>query len=175
MLRELNDADAPAVHAWTGDAEVIAHVPLGPLDRPGTVNYVAQLVTQAQRVPRFVYTFVIERRDDRLAVGTVSVEIDSFEHKRAELGYILRRDAWGQSIATEAAQLARDFAFDQLGVYRLWAVCDPDNEASSAVLHKLAFRIEGTMRGDLLVRGVRRDSVLHAMVVTDRQFNDVYL
>lgn len=175
VLRELNDADAPAVHAWTGDVEVITHVPLGPLDRPGTVNYVAQLVTQAQRVPRLGYTFVIERRDDRLAVGTISVEIDSFEHKRAELGYILRRDAWGRSIATEAARLARDFAFDQLGVYRLWAVCDPENEASSAVLHKLGFRIEGTMRGDLLVRGVRRDSVLHAMVVTDRQVNDVYL
>ncbi len=70
-------------------------------------------------------------------------------------------------MATDAALLARDFAFDRLGVYRLWAVCDPDNLASRQVLRKIGMRVEGVMRGDLLVRDERRDSLLHAMVVTD--------
>jgi [ribosomal protein S5]-alanine N-acetyltransferase len=175
IVRELVDADAPAVHAWTGDREAVRWVPLGPLDRTGTVQYVAQLITQARRVPRMGYTLAIERRSDHALLGTVSVEIDSFEHKRAEVGYILRRDAWGQGYATEAAGLARDFAFSQLGVYRLWAVCDPDNPASSGVLRKIGMRLEGVMRGDLLVRGERRDSLLHAMVVTDAGSAGTYL
>ena len=166
-LRELHDADAPAVHRGVGDGAVVRYVPLGPLDRAGTVQYVAQLVTQARRVPRLGYTLAVVRRADDEVLGTVSVEIDSFEHKRAELGYILRRDAWGAGVATEAASMARDFAFDRLGVYRLWAVCDPENIASRHVLHKVGMRVEGVMRGDLLVRGERRDSLLHAMVVTD--------
>jgi RimJ/RimL family protein N-acetyltransferase len=175
VLRELADADAPAVHKWTRDRETVRWVPLGPLDRSGTVQYVAQLITQAQRVPRLGYTLAIERRADEALLGTVSIEIDSFEHKRAELGYILRRDAWGQGYATEAATAARDFAFSQLGVYRLWAVCDPDNPASAAVLRKIGMRLEGVMRGDLLVRGERRDSLLHAMVVTDLEPRGTYL
>lgn len=166
-LRELVDADAPAVHRWTRDADVVRYVPLGPLDRAGTVHYVSQLVTQAQRVPRLGYTLGIERRTDRELLGTVSIEIDSFEHKRAELGYILRRDAWGDGVATEAAAAARDFAFSELGVVRLWAVCDPENLASDHVLRKIGMRVEGVMRGDLVVRHRRRDSVLHAMLVTD--------
>lgn len=166
-LRELDDADAPAVHRWVGDSAVVRYVPLGPLDRGGTVQYVAQLVTQARRVPRLGYTLAVVRRRDDEVLGTVSIEIDSVEHKRAELGYILRRDAWGAGVATAVAAMARDFAFDRLGVYRLWAVCDPDNVASRHVLHKVGMRVEGLMRGDLLVRGERRDSLLHAMVVTD--------
>ncbi len=167
-LRELTDADARAVHAWTGDPLVVAHVPLGPLDEAATVAYVAQLVTEAQRVPRLGYTFVIERRADGMALGTVSIGIDSFEHRRAELGYILRRDAWGVGHATEAAALARDFAFDHLGVHRLWAVCDPANPASARVLEKIGMQREGVLRSDLVVHGARRDSVLYAMLDTDR-------
>jgi [ribosomal protein S5]-alanine N-acetyltransferase len=168
LLRDLTDADAPAVHRWAGDPRTVEFVPLGPLDGPSTVNYVAQLVTQARRRPRLGYTFAIERRVDSEVVGSVSLEVDSFEHRRAEIGYILRRDAWGQGFATEATALVRDFAFDHLHVHRLWAVCDPDNPASAAVLRKVGMRLEGTMRGDLLVRGRWRDSLLHAMLVEDR-------
>ena len=175
VLRELADADAGAVHRWVGDPEAVAFVPLGPLDRPATVTYVAQLVTEARRVPRLGYTLAIERRSDQQVLGTVSIEIDSCAHQRAEIGYILRRDAWGQGYASEAAALARDFAFDHLGVHRLWAVCDPDNPASAAVLRTIGMRHEGRMRGDLLVRGVRRDSVLYAMVATDRVSDTGYL
>jgi ribosomal-protein-alanine N-acetyltransferase len=57
----------------------------------------------------------------------------------------------------------------------LWAVCDPDNPASSAVLRKIGMQLEGVMRGDLLVRGTRRDSLLHAMVVTDATVPGTYL
>ncbi len=167
VLRELAEADAPAVHRWVGDADAVRWVPLGPLDRTATVRYVAQLVTQARRVPRSGYTLAVQRRRDREVLGTVSIEIDSMEHRRAELGYIFRREAWGRGVATEAATLARDFAFDRLGVHRLWAVCDPENHASHRVLEKLGMRVEGVMRGDLLVHGERRDSVLHAMIVTD--------
>lgn len=176
MLRELVDADAPAVHAWVGDPVVVAHVPLGPLDRAATVAYVAQLVTEAGRTPRLTYPLVIERRRDGAAIGAVTIGIDSFEHRRAELGYILRRDAWGHGYGTEAARLARDFAFDHLGAVRLWAVSDPDNPASSRVLEKIGMRREGVLRSDLVVHGRRRDSVLHAMLADDRDTPEgVYL
>ena len=81
----------------------------------------------------------------------------------------------GQGFASEAARLARDFAFDHLGAHRLWAVCDPANVSSAAVLRKIGMRTEGVLRSDLLVRGERRDSVLHAMLSTERVVRPTYL
>lgn len=60
-----------------------------------------------------------------------------------EIGWRVRRDRWGQGIATEAARAMADFAFVRLHAEVLYAVCDPDNGASSAVMLKLGMRYRG--------------------------------
>jgi RimJ/RimL family protein N-acetyltransferase len=168
LLRELRNGDAPAVWRWVGDPEAVRYVPLGPLDRAGAEDYVGQLMREARREPRDSYTLVIVERSSGEVVGSVALSIDSRMHRRAELGYIVRRDAWGRGLASEAARLVVDFAFDRLGVNRVWAVCDPDNPASIRVLEKLGMTEEGRLREDLLVHGLFRDSLLYAVVAADR-------
>ncbi len=60
-----------------------------------------------------------------------------------EIGWRVRRDKWGQGIATEAARAMADFAFTQLGAQVLYAVCHPENGASIAVMLKLGMRFRG--------------------------------
>lgn len=168
VLREFTPDDAADVYRWVGDFEAVAHVPLGPLDRPATVRYLSQLISNSEAKPRLSYPLGIERRSDRALVGSIDVEIDSMEHKRAEVGFIVRREEWGLGYASEALALARDFVFDHLGVVRLWAVCDPENLASAAVLRRCGMSFEGLLRGDLDVRGERRDSMMFAVLESDR-------
>jgi RimJ/RimL family protein N-acetyltransferase len=59
-----------------------------------------------------------------------------------EIGYRLRRSAWGQGYASEAAQAVRDFAFNTLGIKRLIAMIDPGNRPSIRVAEKLGMRYE---------------------------------
>ena len=59
-----------------------------------------------------------------------------------EIGYRLARAAWERGYATEAAQAARDFAFDCLGLQRLIAIIDPSNTASIRVAEKIGMRHE---------------------------------
>ena len=167
-LREFASADAPAVWRWVGDAEAVRYVPLGPLDEAGTVDYVEQLIAEAHRDPRDGYTLAMVEAATGDVVGSVALGVDSRAHRRVELGYILRRDAWGRGLATDAARLAIDFAFDHLGANRVWAVCDPDNPASIRVLEKVGMTGEGQLREDLLVHGLWRDSLLYAVVAADR-------
>jgi RimJ/RimL family protein N-acetyltransferase len=174
LLREFRSSDAAAAFAWVGDADAVRYVPLGPLDAAGAVDYVEQLVTEAKRNPRDAYTLAIVERATGELVGSVALGIDSRAHRRAELGYILRRDRWGHGYATEAASLMIDFAFDELGMNRVWAVCDPDNPASTRVLEKCGLTCEGTLREDLLVHGRWRDSLLYAVVASSRPL-DPYL
>jgi RimJ/RimL family protein N-acetyltransferase len=60
-----------------------------------------------------------------------------------EIGWRVRRDKWGQGIATEAARTMADFAFAQLHAEVLYAVCVPENGASSAVMLKLGMHYRG--------------------------------
>jgi ribosomal-protein-alanine N-acetyltransferase len=168
LLREFRSSDAAAAYAWVGDPDAVRYVPLGPLDRAGAVEYVEQLITEAKREPREAYTLAIVERSSGEVVGSVALGIDSRAHRRAELGYILRRDRWGRGYAGEAASLVVGFAFDQLAMNRVWAVCDPENPASTRVLEKCGMTCEGRLHEDLLVHGLWRDSLLYAIVASRR-------
>jgi [ribosomal protein S5]-alanine N-acetyltransferase len=174
LLREFRTADARAAFAWVGDGDAVRYVPLGPLDEAGAVEYVEQLVAEAKREPRDAYTLAIVERETGEVVGSVALGIDSRAHRRAELGYILRRDRWGRGYAGEAAAMMVDFAFDELGMNRVWAVCDPENPASTRVLERCGMTCEGHLREDLLVHGLWRDSLLYAITASHRA-DDRYL
>jgi ribosomal-protein-alanine N-acetyltransferase len=174
LLREFRTSDAHAAFGWVGDPDAVRYVPLGPLDAAGAVDYVEQLVAEAKRDPRDAYTLAIIERASGEVVGSVALGVDSRVHRRAELGYILRRDRWGRGYASEAASLMIDFAFERLGMNRVWAVCDPDNPASTRVLERCGMTCEGRLREDLLVHGLWRDSLLYARVASSHP-SDRYL
>ena len=56
-----------------------------------------------------------------------------------EMGFQLRRSAWGKGYATEAARHVIAFAFDVLGLTALFAGHNPQNVASRHLLEKLGF------------------------------------
>jgi [ribosomal protein S5]-alanine N-acetyltransferase len=59
-----------------------------------------------------------------------------------EIGYRLRRSAWGQGYATEAAHAVRDYAFSALSIRRLIALIDPANLGSIRVAEKIGMSYE---------------------------------
>ena len=60
-----------------------------------------------------------------------------------EIGWRLRPDRWHQGLASEAAVAMAHFAFDTVGAPTLYAVCDPQNQASLAVMLRLGMRERG--------------------------------
>jgi RimJ/RimL family protein N-acetyltransferase len=57
-----------------------------------------------------------------------------------EVGWRLARHAWGRGLATEAALVCRDVAFDVLGRDRLISVTIRANTRSMRVMQKLGLR-----------------------------------
>jgi RimJ/RimL family protein N-acetyltransferase len=60
-----------------------------------------------------------------------------------EIGWRLRRDQWGRGFATEGARAMAEFAFAQLRANVLYAVCQPENRASIAVMTRLGMHFRG--------------------------------
>jgi len=63
-----------------------------------------------------------------------------------EIGYYLKRSAWGRGYATEASRRLLEFVFRETELRELVATFDRENTASRHVLEKIGFVNRGTMR-----------------------------
>jgi RimJ/RimL family protein N-acetyltransferase len=166
LLREFRATDHPAVHAYAGDAEVVRYMDWGPNDLDATARFLSEVGRDATAAARTSYGLAVVNRADGALIGCVAVHISSAVHRRGELGYVLARASWGQGFATEAASAVLRFGFDELGLHKVSATCDPDNAGSARVLSKIGMRAEGHLRDHLLIRGQWRDRLLFAALAT---------
>jgi RimJ/RimL family protein N-acetyltransferase len=80
---------------------------------------------------------VVDRQTDELC-GICSL-VSQSDSTLAELGYALRRSAWGKGYMTEAVQLVCAWAFANLPLQEIYAEVHPDNRPSQRVLEKSGF------------------------------------
>jgi len=71
---------------------------------------------------------------------------DDLPDRDIEIGYILKRTAWGKGYATEACRRLLQFAFEVSPLDEVYAVIDPENAASRNVLLKSGFADIGLIR-----------------------------
>jgi RimJ/RimL family protein N-acetyltransferase len=89
--------------------------------------------------------WAVERLEDGAFVGQVALlKPDHFPE--LELGWMMTAEGEGKSYAFEAAQMARDFAYVELGRDTLVSYIDPKNTRSIALATRL-----GAMRDDTAV------------------------
>ena len=108
---------------------------------------------------RELFQWGIALRDSDEVIGTCTLYQLDMMHRRAELGFALRRQSWGGGFAAEAVTLVLTFAFEMLGLHRIEADADPDNARSIGMLERLGFRREGYLRERWHHLGEIRDSV----------------
>jgi len=64
----------------------------------------------------------------------------------ADIGYALLPEFWSQGYALESASAVIKYASDQLGLKRVVAVTNPDNQSSIRLLEKMGFKYERMVR-----------------------------
>ena len=97
------------------------------------------------------------------AIGECDISDIDLHHKRGEVGFLFRREAWGKGYAFEAMERVLRYGFTELGLERLGARFHAGNEASRRLLEKLGFSHEGLLRSHVLRDGARRDGVLYGL------------
>lgn len=163
-LRELGPADTSAILAATADRDATKHLPFKAMDADEVCVYLEELIDASNDPERFLYPLAIIRREDDQLMGLAQLGIESFLHRRAELGYILGSPYWGKGYGGEAVQLITQFGFDHLGLQRIFAVAAARNEASRRLLESQGFDQEGTLRDHLLLGDRWVDGDLYARV-----------
>lgn len=160
-LARFRESDVESVHTFASDPVVCRFTGWGPNTLDDTRTFVADAVQRNSDR----YDLAVLRGDE--VIGSASVWTTSPAHRVGELGYTIRRDCWGHGYATEVARLLVELGFNQLGLERLAATCDPDNAASVRVLEKVGLRREGLLRGLYLIRGRHRDRLMFGCLRAD--------
>ena len=114
---------------------------------------------------RISFHYFLLRDDNADIIGECGFHTWNKTHDRAELFYNLKNDSYKRrGIISEALTEVLKFGFDFLKLHRVEALTADWNEASIAVLKKLGFTKEGTMREDYLVDGKYEDSQCYSLL-----------
>jgi RimJ/RimL family protein N-acetyltransferase len=113
-------------------------------------------------------SLAVERREDGLLLGTLTIWLRSAEHRQVEVGYVFHPDAGGRGYATEATRALIDFAFADLQAHRVFARTDARNTASATLLTRLGMRQEAHIREAEIFKGAWGEELVFA--VLDREW-----
>ena len=175
VLRPHLEGDFEAVHEFSSDGDVCKYMQWGPNNEEQSRRFLASTLAGQSILPKKQFDWVIVVKQTGLVVGSFTLRLlDGAAYddaKMGEVGYVLSRAAWGQGYATEAADLAVDFAFDVLGLHKVSATCEPLNFASAKVLQKAGMRAEGYLRKHILIKGEWRDTLIFGCVAEEREGN----
>ncbi len=144
VLRETADHDVDAVFAMERDPVAMRYWSRPPMQERSEAE------AAVRRAKGFFaggsLRWSIARPSDDSMLGHVSLFNFSEQNGRADLGYGLVREHWGQGFMHEALTAVLDYAFGPLGLRRLEADTDPRNQASLRALDRLGFAREGLLR-----------------------------
>lgn len=157
-LRQLRRADVPALFEIFSDPLVMQFWSSDPLPDAAAAHALLDEIEEA-RVGGTLFQWGIALNEDDRVVGTTTLASWDRVHRRAELGFALRRDCWGRGFGTEAVGRIVRFGFHDLDLHRLEADADPRNEASLRILKKIGFQEEGFLRQRYLLAGEPQDAV----------------
>ena len=94
-------------------------------------------------------------------LGSIGIKIVNHEAKIGEVGFMMKPSAQGKGFASEALTLLKEYAFAELELNKLTAICSVNNVGSYKLLEKLGFSREGCLRQNTLINNKLVDDYLY--------------
>lgn len=160
-LREITEADTEDVLRWRNGENVKKYfIYQKDITREEHLNWLKTKVGTGE-VIQFV---IIEKETDR-GIGSVYLEDIDKKHNKAEYGIFIGENAQtGRGYGTLTAKRVIRYAFEELGLHRLYLRVYEDNSRAIASYEKAGFKKEALLQDDVLVNGTYRNIVLMGIV-----------
>jgi RimJ/RimL family protein N-acetyltransferase len=155
-LRPQAQADAGALFHILNDPEAMRFWNRPPLTRLEVAEELVREQQAAMGCGLCRYWTAWEKGE---AIG--SFDLSLIENGSAELGFLLRRDRWGQGLASEAAAAVVACGFGPMALARLAAAVQTGNRAAARVLTKTGFTLAQTHAAVALPGGARSDCAFY--------------
>ena len=121
------------------------------------------LILPENNPPRFFAITI-----DKQLIGSIGIVAKTdIYRKNFEIGYFLSEEFWGKGITTRAIKAATSYAFRDFDVVRIYAEPFADNSASRRALEKSGFRLEATLKNNVIKNGIIKDSCIYSILRED--------
>jgi len=162
-LRAVTDSDIDSLFSIFSDPQVMRYWSGPPFcDRDEAAALVCEIREKFSR--RVYLKWGVALRSDDKVIGTATLFNLNLEQERAEVGYALAREQWGQGLMNEALRRLLQYSFDELKLRRLEADVDPRNAGSIKTLERLGFQREGYLRERWHVSGEIQDALFYGLL-----------
>lgn len=168
QLREITQADAPALLALHGDAALMRWYGSEPLASLAAAQGLVRVFDGwRQQANPGVRWGLVRTEDEATLLGTCGLFGWNRTWRKCTLGYELAAAAQGQGLMREALAAALDWGFVAMDLNRVEALVHPDNAPSIAVLQRLGFVQEGRLRQVARFGGQQHDMLQWALLRED--------
>lgn len=170
LIRDYIESDFDAFYALITDKDVMKWMPDHYSDdKDETKRMLFDSIVESKLVIRKKFYFAITDQYKGDYVGEVGFSVlhNSDEGAVVNLGYFIRREYWGQGVATEAVGRVIDYIFNELKVVKIEASCSSLNLGSIFVLEKNKLIKESYRIKSMLLEGELHDQIDYRMLYSE--------
>ncbi|MFL1501749.1 GNAT family N-acetyltransferase [Pseudomonas sp. O64] len=164
-LRELRATDAPALFAIHGDTANMRWFGADPMIDLAQAHALIDTFAQWRTQPNPGTRWGIERAGE--LIGSCGLFKWNRSWNSCALSCELAPAARSQGLMSEALRSMLDWGFTHMQLHRIEAWVHPHNTASLALLQRLGFKAEGTLREAGFWNGQRHDLVVLGLLVQE--------
>jgi [ribosomal protein S5]-alanine N-acetyltransferase len=108
---------------------------------------------------------------DKNLVGNIGIVAKTnIYRKNFEIGFFISEKFWGRGIATKAIKAVTAYSFRDFDIVRVYAEAFSDNIGSRRALEKAGFRLEATLKHNIIKNGIIKDSCIYAVLKDELKY-----
>ena len=168
ILRPWSEGDAEELYKYASDPEVGPPAGWPPHTSVENSREIIHTVLSAPD------TFAVCLKESGKPIGSVGFHRNDLatEDDEYELGYWIGKPFWGRGLIPEASREMLCYAFEDLGMNRIWCGYYDGNEKSRRVQEKLGFVYHHTTEG-IEVKQINEIRTGHVMLMTRETWEEI--
>lgn len=139
-FRNWKESDKLQMGIINSDCEVMEYFP-SVLTQKQTDEFIDRMRTQFAK-NGFCY-FAVDQLENNELIGFIGINEQNFKSDFTpcvDIGWRLSKKQWGKGFATEGAKKCLEFAFNEIGLKSIKAICPEINNQSEKVMHKIGMK-----------------------------------
>ncbi len=166
ILRLLKEKDAAGMLDWMHDPKVnqFFRFDAKSMTEEKVKDFIKQSLIDAEQKKSFNFA-ITDDNDEYL--GTISLKNIDWAAKTAEYAISMRKTAQGKGLATAATNELLQYAFEELGLNRVFLNVLYDNDKAIHLYEKCGFQYEGMFKNHVNIRGENKSLKWYAVMKED--------
>lgn len=159
MIRRLKESDAPLMLEWMHDDAVNCwfRYPFADMTLEKVLFFIKYSFDEENQ-----HFAIADKKDEYL--GTISLKKISERDHNAEFVIAARRKAWDTGMVEKAVTEILRYAFNDLGLHRVYLKVLSDNTAARKLYENCGFDLEGEFKDAIRLHDQYRNMVWYAML-----------